>query len=93
MAAIDARGLSKHEGPPGFWAAILPALAAQGDLGGVSALRERLEATRGPSGLLGAPPTYYDQNLALFALGFLDGALRFTREGRLQPRWISCAQP
>ncbi len=91
--SVDSRGLSGHEGPPGFWAAILPSLAAQGDVGGVAALRERLEHSRGPSGNFGEPAAYYDQNLALFALGFLDGAFRFSRDGRLQPRWTSCAQP
>jgi endo-1,4-beta-D-glucanase Y len=38
-------------------------------------------------GLFGDPPAYYDQNLALFALGFMESRYRFTDEGALAPAW------
>jgi len=91
----DARaaGLSGREGPPGFFAALLPALVARHDDAAAATLRARLDAARNRDGLFGDPPAYYDQNLALFALGFLDGAFRFARDGSLAPRWNLCAQP
>lgn len=44
-------------------------------------------ASRFATGLLGNPPTYYDQVLALFAQGALEGRYLFSAEGALQIRW------
>jgi endoglucanase len=39
------------------------------------------------SGLYGKDPTYYDQNLVLFATGFLDERFRFGLRGELKVEW------
>jgi endo-1,4-beta-D-glucanase Y len=72
--------------PPGFLAVLLPAARARGD----EALTARLEADLAGhlrDGLYGAPPAYYDQNLALFARGFAEGRFRFGADGALQTNW------
>lgn len=75
-----ATGESAGRAPPGFLAAVLP-LAS-----GAAAVR--LEAQLSETlvdGLYG--PTYYDQNLILFAHGFTEGRFRFAIDGSLVPRW------
>jgi len=48
----------------------------------------RLSAQRDQaSGLYGKDVAYYDQNLALFATGFLDGRFRFGANGELKVEW------
>jgi endo-1,4-beta-D-glucanase Y len=39
------------------------------------------------TGLYGKDPAYYDQNLALFANGFMDGRFRFSLRGELKVEW------
>jgi endoglucanase len=39
------------------------------------------------SGLYGKDLAYYDQNLALFAIGFIDGRFRFGADGELNVEW------
>jgi endoglucanase len=39
------------------------------------------------SGLYGQDAVYYDQNLALFADGWMEKRLRFDRLGRLAVKW------
>jgi endoglucanase len=39
------------------------------------------------TGLYGKDLTYYDQNLALFATGYLDGRFRFGPGGELKVEW------
>jgi endoglucanase len=39
------------------------------------------------SGLYGKDLAYYDQNLALFATGFLDDRFRFGSGGELKVEW------
>jgi endoglucanase len=39
--------------------------------------------------LFGAPPRYYDQNLALFGLGFMERQFWFDSEGALKMKWKS----
>jgi endo-1,4-beta-D-glucanase Y len=74
-------------GPPGFSAALLPFLDALG----------RPETARQQSLRLTADPlradAYYEQALALFAMGHRDGYFRFDAEGHLLPRWDTCAAP
>ena len=41
------------------------------------------------TGLYGNPGRYYDQNLILFATGFLENEFRFDANGALQTRWKS----
>jgi endoglucanase len=48
----------------------------------------RLSKQRDAStGLYGKDLTYYDQNLALFATGYLDGRFRFGPGGELKVEW------
>jgi endoglucanase len=84
---IDVRSLhGQGNGPPGFAAALLPLARARADDAAVRALETRLSgALRGD--LYGDPPAYYDQNLALFGRGFVDGRYRFGADGALQPAW------
>jgi endoglucanase len=72
-------GAVEEEAPAGFSAALLPYLhsAQRPDL--VIAQRARFERLDSAK----RPPTYYDQVLALFGLGAMDGAFRFDIEGRL----------
>jgi endo-1,4-beta-D-glucanase Y len=79
----------EQDGPIGFSAAMLPYLRAFPDLGRLSAKQTiRMSAQRNPStGLYGKDLAYYDQNLALFATGFLNGRFRFGPEGELKVEW------
>ena len=80
---LDARTLrAEGEAPPGFYAALLPLSPAEAR----PALERRLSAARS-GGLYGSPPAYYDQNLALFAQGFLESRYRFGSDGSLIPAW------
>lgn len=81
---VDTRqGVASGIGPVGFSASLLPFLAASKLDAALRQQRLRLEAK---------PPrersdNYYEQALALFGLGFVDGRFRFGRDGALQPRW------
>jgi endoglucanase len=82
---IDARTLQpRGEAPPGFYGALLPIAPEPAR----AALASRLAASS-RDGLYGAPPAYYDQNLILFAQGFLEERYRFARDGSLAPAWES----
>jgi len=67
--------------PSGFSAALLPFLHASGEVEALRLQQARLQA-REPR-----PDAYYDQCLALFGQGWMDGAYRFAADGRLLPRW------
>ncbi len=83
---IDAGSLrGKGEAPVGFYAALLP-LAASRDPASAARLETRLSAAL-KDGLYGSPPAYYDQNLILFARGFVEGRFGFAADGRLEPAW------
>jgi len=76
------------KGPPGFSAVLIPYAAALGD----NQLRDqqlsRVQSSQNSqTGLLGNPPRYYDQNLALFALGWMQHEFSFDSEGALQLKW------
>jgi endoglucanase len=76
------------KGPPGFSAALLPYLSALGerDLENQQSSRLRSELNSN-TGLYGKPAKYYDQNLALFALGFGERRFWFNSQGALQLSW------
>ena len=78
-----------QDGPVGFSAAVLPYLRAFPDLSRISAQQMiRMSSMRNQStGLYGKDLAYYDQNLALFATGFLDGRFRFGPGGELKVEW------
>jgi endoglucanase len=78
-----------QDGPVGFSAAVLPYLRAFPHLERPSAKQTiRLSRQRdASSGLYGRDLAYYDQNLALFATGFIDGRFRFGPGGELNVEW------
>ncbi len=78
-----------QDGPVGFSAAVLPYLRAFPDMEQPSARQTvRLGKLRdATTGLYGKDLTYYDQNLALFATGYLDGRFRFGPGGELKVEW------
>ena len=78
-----------QDGPVGFSAAVLPYLRAVPDLAKLSSKQTiRMSAQRDPAtGLYGKDLAYYDQNLALFATGYLDGRFRFGPGGELKVEW------
>ena len=80
---------SAQDGPVGFSAAVLPYLRAFPDLSRLSAQQTvRMIRQRDPStGLYGKDLAYYDQSLALFATGFLNGRFRFGPGGELTVEW------
>ena len=79
----------EHDGPVGFSAAVLPYLRAFPNSEKAYALqRIRMSAQLDPAtGLYGKDQTYYDQNLVLFATGFLDERFRFGLRGELKVEW------
>ncbi len=95
--------MSTHDGPPeivgpdgrvvstnapvGFSAALIPYLDAAGLA--ESAVQQKLvEAQWNPqTGLYGPDTHYYDQNLAMFALGWAEHRYQFSADGQLKLKW------
>jgi endoglucanase len=79
----------EQDGPVGFSAALLPYLRAYPGLSPLVVRQiARMNAQQdASSGLYGKDLSYYDQNLALFATGFLDGRFRFGDGGELTVGW------
>jgi endoglucanase len=79
----------EQDGPVGFSAAVLPYLRTFPDAEKMAAQQKvRISSQFDPkSGLYGKDPTYYDQNLLLFATGFLDDRFRFGPRGELKVEW------
>jgi endoglucanase len=72
-------------GSVGFSAAVIPLLSALNDSKALECQRRRLRSERNAStGLYGANPKYYDQNLVLFATGWDEGRFRFNQHGWLE---------
>lgn len=75
-------------GPPGFSAALIPYLASVSDNDLENQQNARLRSSfHSDTGLYGEPAKYYDQNLALFALGFTERRFWFNSQGALQLSW------
>jgi endoglucanase len=75
-------------GPVGFSAALLPYLSAIGEKKLADAQSGRLRsAFDSKTGLYGRPSRYYDQNLALFALGWTERRFWFDSSGTLKTWW------
>jgi endoglucanase len=88
-AKVSAAGrVTDPNGPVGFSAALVPYLAA---LGATTLEREQMSrltsAAAAGTGLYGAPARYYDQNLALFALGASERRFWFDVNGALNTPW------
>lgn len=78
------------KGPVGFSAALLPYAAALHEDQIQNQQMSRVQSEfKAKTGLLGAPPKYYDQNLALFGLGFLQRQFWFDPHGLLKLKWKS----
>jgi len=79
----------EQDGPVGFSAAVLPYLRAfPGGEKAAAQQRIRMSGQLNPgSGLYGKDPAYYDQNLVLFATGFLDDRFSFGPRGELMVEW------
>jgi endoglucanase len=77
-----------QDGPVGFSAALLPYLRAYGQSREAGDQFVRMNALRdSASGLYGKDLSYYDQNLALFGTGFMDGRFGFGPGGELKVEW------
>jgi endoglucanase len=89
-ARVSANGtIHDANGPIGFAAALVPYLDAVGEGRLARQQRVRVRAARNrQGGLLGSPPKYYDQNLALFALGAAERLYWFDARGRLHTNWM-----
>ena len=78
------------KGPAGFSAALIPYAEALQDQQIKNQQISRVQSeVNTQTGLLGAPPKYYDQNLALFGLGFSQKQFRFGANGALELSWKS----
>jgi endoglucanase len=87
---VSVEGKVEERAGVGYSAALLPFLSSQGDTRALTLQLSRLEiARKNGSGLYGNPPRYYDQNLAMFGVGWIDNVFRFTPEGALEVRWRS----
>ena len=90
---IDVLSLRGHgQAPVGFYGALLPLARARGDAQAARRLEEHIAAAQ-KDGLYGQPPAYYDQNLLLFARGFVDGLYQFSEDGALVPAWEARCAP
>jgi endoglucanase len=76
------------KGPVGFSAALLPYAAALHEDEVLNQQMARVQSEfKAQPGLLGSPAKYYDQNLALFGLGFVQQVFWFDSEGALELKW------
>jgi endo-1,4-beta-D-glucanase Y len=92
-AKVKADGsIEDPKGPAGFSAALLPYLAALGEKELEDQQNARLSTELdSKSGLYGKPPRYYDQNLALFALGWKEHRFWFDSQANLRLAWKPAA--
>ena len=75
-------------GPVGFSAALLPYVSALGKKQIRDQQMDRVRSELKPqTGLFGSPPKYYDQNLALFGLGWIERQFSFDSTGALKVSW------
>lgn len=74
------------KGPVGFSAALVPYLAALGESNLENEQMSRMQSEF-RNGLYGTPPKYYDQNLAMFALGWKTRQFWFDSHGTLKTSW------
>jgi endoglucanase len=76
------------KGPVGFSASLLPYASALHEDQILDRQMLRVQSEFKPqTGLLGNPPKYYDQNLALFGLGFVEHQFWFDAKGALKLKW------
>ena len=81
-------GTTTGTGPAGFSAALIPYLMQKNRNTEAHNQWLRLNADYDRAdGLYGKTPHYYDQNLALFALGWAYHTIHFNHNGELKPTW------
>lgn len=78
--------MNDRSGPVGFLGALLPSALSAGDTEALTEILAEIRQRRNDT-LFGDPPVYYDQNLLLFALGYLEGRYLFSSKGHLQTEW------
>jgi endoglucanase len=82
--------IESPNGPVGFSAALIPLLSSLGEKEPEHEQNSRLSAELdAKTGLYGKPPRYYDQNLALFALGWKEHRFWFDSQANLRLAWLS----
>jgi endoglucanase len=75
-------------GPISFSAALIPFLEAAQEPDAARLQQKRLTSSwSAHTGLYGNPPRYYDQNLAMFALGYTEHRYRIQSNGDLEVSW------
>ena len=86
---VDSFGSIKNtQGPLGFSAAVTPYLEARRQDAMANAQIVRLKGgLDAGTGLYGKPAYYYDQNMALFATGWLEKRYQMEKDGRLKLKW------
>ncbi len=87
LSVNDSGAILSPDAPVGFSAAVIPYLHALGMTGPEKLQTNRLAAMHNKDGLYGRNSDYYDQNLALFATGWLEQRFRFDRDGKLIVNW------
>jgi endo-1,4-beta-D-glucanase Y len=71
-----------------FSAALLPFLQAVQETNAAAAQKRRLEtAWSARTGLYGDPPRYYDQNLGMFSIGYMEHRYRIQSNGDVEVSW------
>ena len=87
---VSPEGTVHGDAPLGFSAALEPFLWSSHESFLAAEQQRRVQAGIDPAtGLLGNPPRYYDQNLALFAGGWQEKRFRFSGDGMLRVPWKS----
>jgi endoglucanase len=82
------RGTTRGTGPVSFSAALIPFLqAVQADEAAATQRHRLNSAWSQGSQLYGDPPHYYDQNLAMFALGYTEDRYHIQSNGDLKVSW------
>jgi endo-1,4-beta-D-glucanase Y len=86
---VSADGVpGEQSGPVGFSAALVPYLRAFSGVSKASAKQLiRMKSELNSSGLYGKNQAYYDQNLALFAAGFMEDRFTLGPGGELRVGW------
>jgi endoglucanase len=76
-------------GPVSFSAALIPFLQSVQEPNAATTQQRRLESSwSAHTGLYGNPPRYYDQNLAMFSVGYTEHRYRIQSNGDLEVSWL-----
>jgi endo-1,4-beta-D-glucanase Y len=86
---VASEGAAPHgTGPISFSAALIPFLQSVHEPNAAAAQQRRLaNAMSSSTGLYGNPPRYYDQNLAMFSLGYTEHRYRIQSNGDVEIPW------